>query len=58
MKYPRTMPDEWYEKFLKITRNTKKEDQKMYIGQVKRLILGDGNKCKVRYGGDVLWIIF
>jgi hypothetical protein len=35
MPYPRTMPDDWYDRFLKITARTKKEDHKQYIGQVK-----------------------
>src|SRR5262245_22687284 len=42
LKYPRTMPDDWYAKFLKVTRSTKKEDYKQYISQVKRLILANG----------------
>jgi hypothetical protein len=44
LKYPRTMPDDWYAHFLRVTRNTKKEDYKQYIRQVKRLILASGEE--------------
>jgi hypothetical protein len=44
VKYPRTMSDDWYARFLKLTRATKKEEQKQYIGQVKRLILSNGEE--------------
>jgi hypothetical protein len=57
MKYPRTMPDEWYDKFLKVTRNTKKEDYKIYIPNMKRFIRSSGEEfiiyamTETRYDG-------
>ena len=57
IKYPKTLPDDWYAKFLKVTRNTKKEDYKQYIPQMKRLILANGEEyivhsmIETRYDG-------
>jgi hypothetical protein len=44
LKYPRTMMDDWYEKFLRLTKNTKKEDHKIYIGNMMRHILANGEE--------------
>jgi hypothetical protein len=57
MRYPRVMQDDWYEKFLKLTKNTKKEDYKQYISNMKRLILTSGEEyiihdmSETRYDG-------
>ena len=36
------MYDKWYADYQKLTKNTKKEDYKIYIGQMKRFILKSG----------------
>ena len=42
--YPKEMYDDWYDKFLKLTKNTKEKDYKIYIGQMKRFILKTGEE--------------
>ena len=39
MPYPEEMYDDWYNKFLKLTKNTKEKDYKIHIGQMRRFIL-------------------
>jgi hypothetical protein len=57
MRYPKVMQDDLYEKFLKVTRNTKKEEYKQYISNMKRLILSSGEEyiihdmSETRYDG-------
>lgn len=42
--YPQEMYDDWYDKFLKLTKNTKEKDYKIYIQNMKRLILKTGEE--------------
>ena len=57
MEYPKTLSDYWYKQFLRVTKNTKKEDYKVYIPQMKRLILASGEEyivhsmTETRYDG-------
>jgi hypothetical protein len=44
IEYPRVMQDEFYEKFLRITRATKQQDRKFYIRSMVRHILANGEQ--------------
>lgn len=44
MEYPKTLMDYWYKQFLRVTKNTKKEDYKIYIRNMKRVILSSGEE--------------